>query len=360
MALVDRLQPGSCAAVSIVGLAKNCGKTTALNYLASELRQRGTAVGLTSIGRDGEDEDILSRLPKPHIPVEPGDMAVTAEGSLSGTTAAFEVMLRTSFQCALGRLLLVRVERAGQIELAGPATSSQLRETVSLLREHGAQTVLIDGALGRLSSSSPSICGCVVVAAGGVLGDTPAAVAARVRYQAELFLLPQPHHEDLDLICDTARRAGDKAAAITKEREVTVLESSAATTLDLGRIISKPASWLWTGGGLTDKVLSTLSTSGKIAAVVVQDASHILATRPALERWRLAGGRVYVLESIKVAAITTSPWRERLEPLNAEELVCEVSRQTPAVPCYDVVAGLKAAAGTAVNIGRQPWPAQVS
>ena len=39
--------------ISIVGMAKNAGKTTALNYLIEEAMDEGLTLGITSTGRDG-------------------------------------------------------------------------------------------------------------------------------------------------------------------------------------------------------------------------------------------------------------------------------------------------------------------
>ena len=60
--------------LAIIGLSKNAGKTTCLNHIiaawAESCQQRPLA--LTSVGRDGESEDILNGNPKPRIYVPMG------------------------------------------------------------------------------------------------------------------------------------------------------------------------------------------------------------------------------------------------------------------------------------------------
>ena len=46
--------------LSIVGMAKNAGKTTALNYLIEEAIDEGILLGVTSTGRDGESQDLVT------------------------------------------------------------------------------------------------------------------------------------------------------------------------------------------------------------------------------------------------------------------------------------------------------------
>ena len=59
MSFVDRIL--TCKTLSITGMAKNTGKTVTLNYLLEQLRLRGKAVAVTSIGIDGEKTDKYGR-----------------------------------------------------------------------------------------------------------------------------------------------------------------------------------------------------------------------------------------------------------------------------------------------------------
>jgi len=53
--------------ISLVGMAKNCGKTTALNQIIMEAMDENLVLGITSIGRDGEKQDIVTYTEKPLI-----------------------------------------------------------------------------------------------------------------------------------------------------------------------------------------------------------------------------------------------------------------------------------------------------
>jgi hypothetical protein len=53
--------------LSIVGMSKNAGKTTALNYLIEEADDEGLLLGITSTGRDGETSDLVTGTEKPKV-----------------------------------------------------------------------------------------------------------------------------------------------------------------------------------------------------------------------------------------------------------------------------------------------------
>lgn len=58
--------------ISIVGMAKNAGKTTALNYLIEEAMDEGLVLGVTSTGRDGEGTDLVTGTEKPRVFLDTG------------------------------------------------------------------------------------------------------------------------------------------------------------------------------------------------------------------------------------------------------------------------------------------------
>jgi len=67
--------------VSIIGMNKNVGKTTTLNHILKEARG-SVSLGLTSIGRDGEELDRVTATEKPKIYIEKGTVIATAKQCL--------------------------------------------------------------------------------------------------------------------------------------------------------------------------------------------------------------------------------------------------------------------------------------
>ena len=67
--------------LSLIGLAKNVGKTTTTNYLLETLLgeklYRAEELALTSLGLDGEATDALTGLPKPRYVPQAGLLVAT-------------------------------------------------------------------------------------------------------------------------------------------------------------------------------------------------------------------------------------------------------------------------------------------
>lgn len=137
--------------LGLAGTAKNTGKTTTTATLIHDLRLRGISFYLTSIGYDGENIDNITGLPKPKLRLEAGDIIATAEKCIEASTAQLKRLAQTDIFTPLGRVWIVKVEKAGLVVTAGPNKSSEVRKLDSLFREFGPGIRLFDGALNRIA-----------------------------------------------------------------------------------------------------------------------------------------------------------------------------------------------------------------
>ena len=60
-----------------------------------------------------------------------------------------EILATTGIPTPLGEVVILRARSAGNVQLAGPSITSQLREVSRMFFELGADKSIIDGALGR-------------------------------------------------------------------------------------------------------------------------------------------------------------------------------------------------------------------
>ena len=156
--------------LALVGLAKNTGKTETLTVLLRELERAGRVVGVTSVGRDGEEHDVIdARIAKPLVRLRAGSLVASTDELLRASALAYEQLERTDVRTPLGRVLIARVSEPGAVEVAGPSAAAQVREVSDAMLAHGAEQVLIDGAIDRRAASSPEVSDGLVMATGAVL-----------------------------------------------------------------------------------------------------------------------------------------------------------------------------------------------
>ncbi len=117
--------------MAFVGLAKNTGKTEALVTLIEELSATGRRLGITSIGRDGEEFDAIQpRITKPPIRCPAGTLVATAAPLLRRSGASYVVLRHTGVRTPLGEVEIVRLEEPAKVEVAGPSSSEEIRAAV--------------------------------------------------------------------------------------------------------------------------------------------------------------------------------------------------------------------------------------
>ena len=114
--------------LAIIGLSKNAGKTTCLNHIIAAWQETGQSrpLALTSVGRDGELEDILSGNPKPRIYVQTGTLIASAEGALLRSDALLEILELSNIRTAWGEVIICRALSDGYVELAGPSVTDEV------------------------------------------------------------------------------------------------------------------------------------------------------------------------------------------------------------------------------------------
>ncbi len=136
----------------VAGSEKHAGKTTFIKFLQASLHEVNIHPVLMSIGLDGEGNDLMTGIPKPHIHLSRGDFLLTLDSALIASQGYFEILHVFENTTALGRPVLAKSLRQNTVELIRGGDNRQLAHFIELIRQllpHA--TILIDGAANRLT-----------------------------------------------------------------------------------------------------------------------------------------------------------------------------------------------------------------
>jgi len=198
--LIDEIllknKAGGIKVISLIGLAKNAGKTTAFNQLVSELAHEGYQLGLISFGRDGEEVDAVTNKEKPKISIPSETFFVTAENVKADLESEFQVYKTTDISTTLGRVNIYKNTSYfnKEVELAGVNRISNLEKIKNFLANK-IEYLIVDGALDRKSSSLPGLSDKTILATGAVLAPDIEGVIAKTSLAVKKLLLPQVQSE---------------------------------------------------------------------------------------------------------------------------------------------------------------------
>ena len=349
--LWNSIRQHGMSTVAVMGMTKNTGKTVTLNHLLNQADAADTAVGITSIGRDGEERDQVFSIPKPPVLVWPGCLVATARDTLLRSNIRWKQIGGSGIDSPMGEILIVRARDHGEMEIAGASRSHDQHKVIALLKQCGAALVILDGALGRSHHASPAIADGVVLATGAAINGGGGGIQDVVRktrdrlailgiaeVDTQLAALVQPLFEhggvgvwnaDGEVLFD-ARIATLNAAATLLE-----LPAKAMATIAVSGAVGRA---LW-------QAVSTLLGRHPGLTLVVADGTKLFVDATEVALFTKKGGRLLARRGIRIAGITLNPFSPFGGSFAAEEFLAAAHHAFPGQIVTDVMlAELSAAA----------------
>lgn len=326
--------------VSIVGLAKNAGKTEVLNYVlreAASIAHRGRnrcrhSIAVTSIGLDGENVDRVSHTPKPEIEIYEGMIFVTSETHYRQKQLVAEILDVGSRETSLGRLVTARAITTGKIMLSGPPDTASLKELIARLRTcFGVQTTIVDGALSRLSHGSPAVTDAMVLVTGAAVSASIPKLVRETKYiydRIRLEAVDDAVYRKLAPI-ESGLWAVDDAGGIYDLNVRSVLVPFTEDIFRYGNTI-------YAAGAVGDRLLEELRMQRKDIVLIIRDFTRIFAAMENYYAFLAKGGRIKVLQKSELLAVCVNPVSPEGYRLDSATLVAAME-QTLGVPVYDVM-----------------------
>ena len=316
--------------VAIAGLAKNAGKTVTLNYLIREAHKRAFQIGVTSVGIDGESIDRVTLTAKPEIWLYEGMLFATSEAHYRNRLIQSEVTGIASRQTSLGKVVTARALSGGKVLLSGPADTFSLRQLIKDMLEEGIRTVIVDGALSRVSLASPAVTDAMILATGAALSPDINKIVSKTKFVCSLMELPEVDP------CLKERLEPIATGVWSIDPDGNPVSLGIRTSLDLKAIkegISKYGSRFYIPGVVTDKLLQFLSSQKEIkeTELIVRDFTKLFIEPATLRVFLNKGGRLRVIKQTHLVAVTANPWSPAGYSVDKERLV-ESLRQELKVP----------------------------
>lgn len=324
--------------ISIVGMAKNAGKTTALNYLIEEAMDEGIVLGITSTGRDGESTDLVTGTDKPRVFLDTDTIVSVPTQLYELADAGLEILKMTEYNSSIGQIMLCRVASSGYVQIAGPVINASHQKMCEEMLELGAELVLIDGAIDRKSIAAPGTSDAIILSTGAVLSRSMKKVIEETAHTVGLYRLPcLEDGKDKDIILE---HLGEERPMIVGGGDVRILDIT--TGLGAGKFldgqINESTEYIYVPGAFTQSVVADINPRKlKKITFVLKDPTKIFIDSVSWGQLRKKGLTVKVLENINVAAITVNPSAPGGYAFEHEELLRGMQEAIPDIPVIDVM-----------------------
>lgn len=332
MSFIDSIL--QCRTLSITGMAKNTGKTVALNYLLKQLQVHDKKVAVTSIGIDGEKTDQVTQTEKPEIELCEGTIFITSEYHYRQRLLLSEILDLSDNSTSLGRLVTARVLQAGKVILSGPATTGGVRKVLDRMGEYGVDLTIVDGALSRKSHASPAITDGLILSTGAAIAPDLNTIVKKTSELYDLMKLPEyetSYAEELMQIENGIFALTDDGYESLNIPSSLLSEKYKAELFSHGNI-------LFISGILTDMMLNFLRMQPEVknSVIIVKDFTKIFVTPMNLRLFLSKGGHLRVLKRPNLLAVTVNPVAPSGFTLPSEVLV-KAMEGVFDVPVHDVL-----------------------
>jgi hypothetical protein len=196
---------------------------------------------------------------------------------------------------ALGRSVTARALSSGGIILSGPPDTESLAGMIDDVGRFGVKTVVVDGALSRMSHASPAVTEGMILVTGAAVSLDVAKIVRQTKFTFDLTRLP---------------------------------------------VVEEPVfdGAMWIPGMLGERMLERLRMQPDVesAHVVVSDFTRIFASPRTFYSFLARGGRIGVLRRSEVLAVCVNPTSPTGHSIDGEELVARLG-EALGVPVYDVM-----------------------
>ncbi|KYH34616.1 hypothetical protein CLTEP_14440 [Clostridium tepidiprofundi DSM 19306] len=327
--------------VSIIGMAKNAGKTTTLNHVIKEARGK-LALGLTSIGRDGEELDRVTATEKPKIYVEKGTFIATAKQCLFNSDITKEIIQTTGINTPMGEIIIARALSDGFVDIGGPSVSTQIIGICEYLKKIGCELVIVDGALSRKSFASPAVTEATILSTGAAYSKSMNDVINSTVHTVNLLTTESENDTEIvklsnKLIKESRISVIGKDRSIKKLNVLTALEAASEITENL----DEQSEYVVIKGVISDKLLLDIMKSSdkyKNVTFLAEDGTKLFVNSDTLFRFKKQGGILKVINPINIACVTCNPMSPYGYEFNVNKFLGELRNRLD-IPVFDVVGG---------------------
>lgn len=323
--------------LAIIGMEKNTGKTTTLNYLLENDTE--SVFAITSIGYDGEDSDQITATHKPLIYVRKNTLVATAEKLLPSCDFTREILAFTNLHTPMGAVVILRALSDGFTRIAGPSTRATMNLVVAQLYKHGAERVIIDGAAARKSSAAVSAADGCILATGTAFSSDFNHLVDQTCHVVKLLGLSSPDWQ-LAEACRRIMEDGSKDCfVISADSEITNLGSSLdEKNADKLVTMLNQEACIWFGAAVTSRFIQRLLDKTRQldkTTIVATDATRFLLDSRQYDNLLRRGASLHVLNPIRLVAVTVNPVAPDSSFIDADRLIEEFNKRI-AVPVFNL------------------------
>ncbi len=339
--LIDYIEDSELKNISIIGMAKNAGKTVTLNNIIKEAYTRDYKLAILSYGRDGEEVDAITNQKKPRIYIPPKTVFITSTKAYAKSIISAELLIESDINTLMGKVNIYKTgENGAYCELVGVNSVKQVDKIKELIPDY-IDLFLIDGALDRKSSAMPEISEGFILATGAIAGDNEEEVVNNTIDEIEKLSFDQINNMGLKHDIKIAYSAASDGV-IDYEDNLKLFSSDLSfNNIEEIKEISteKDIKAVILNGALVDSFIEELRPFNGLrnSKIIVKDGTKIFLNRQKLNILKKYNIKIMVAKSLKLLGITVNPVSPSGLKLNSDKIIDGLKVSIKGVPVLDLM-----------------------
>ena len=327
--------------VAVVGVAKNCGKTTTLNAILQALPARACSPGVLSVGIDGERSDLLIATKKPAVLVPEGAFVLSTQQAFEQARAPFEYVDALGYSTPMGQVYIARARLASEVMLSGIRHAEDVALGLEKLREVGAVPRIVDGAYGRVMGARSDLTRAVIASTGAIVASSIKEIVEKTWAMTQRLTSPTIEEAWQGALM---RRSIEEGRALLGGEEldpVALWGASALIGLSRSRDLWRDeVGAIAVPGVVSNRVLEELLVASPSATtsrrvLLVEDGTHLQADEVLMRRFRRRWD-IRALQSSRLLGISYNPTSITGAQVDARALEAALTdRYGEEVPVFD-------------------------
>lgn len=323
------------SSLSVIGLGKNAGKTTFLNKILSDVyegEENPPIIGLTSIGRDGEETDVVTSTSKPKIYIRRNTLIATASDLLRKCDITKEILETTEIPTAMGQVVILRALSDGFVEIAGPSSTSDLRFIEKTFKKYTDNLFfLVDGALSRKSTAGHSLTQATILCTGASVNENEETLTDITMNTVNLLTLEGIDEKYNELLKDDTSRV----VIIDEDYEGNLYKKSIDTDIALKSAseikdnLTDDTVLIMIRGAITDNFIKQISDNIKFRNLILcaEDGTRFLTNPITGRNLEIRNINLKVLKEINLVCIGINPYSTSGYMLDSDSLKSSIEKR---------------------------------
>lgn len=327
--------------ISIIGLDKNVGKTTVLCHLIEMLK--GSPLGITSIGRDGETQDLVHGTNKPPIYIPSQTIVATAKKNLMNSDITKEILLTTGIHTPMGEIIIARAKSSGYMDLAGPSHNQQIGTLCESLIIEGCEKIIVDGAISRRAIASSEKMEGTILVTGAAFSPNMYQVVNHTKLVVEMLTLKQPDETIINLYENNMKELRVGYVDCNNGFRGLHITTTLNNQTNIVHELKEKDRYLFIKGAVTQKLLELLIKNRlkvKGLTLVVQDGTKTFTDYQTVSLLKKCGIIIKIIHPINLLAVAYNPTSPYGYSFDEEEFYTALRKEiNNGVPVINVLGG---------------------